>query len=458
MNITKLIAKFVKSGISSLTDEEKADLEVNKNLLSPEQVKSYEKQIDDEDKEDDDEETDETDEDETDEEADGIDEKALKSMISKSVQDEIAKKVDTISSDIVGKFMSGVKLQRKKAIDTGKKADDANRNTTREFMKALMNGDKARCKALTTSTEGESPDDAGAGLLIPEELRAEVLRIAETQYGLARRSMMYLPFSGPGNTRKIPALGTSVSVFWTNEAANKKSTQPKFSIVTQTLKKLAAIVPFTEEILEDSAINLTQLIATLFAEAVSKEEDLQFFAGTGTPWTGVLNNGQVNQVHQITGGIANLSADDLLNMQDATPSGALPGSKYYLNRTVLSVVRKLKDEVGQYVYQKPAEGLPATIWNYPYELSDAFPTASEVEEDTPYILFGNLKQGCIFGDKQQLRVKLLDQATITDADDQTGINLAEQDMVALRIVERVGYVVALPAALTVLVASEQESS
>jgi HK97 family phage major capsid protein len=145
-------------------------------------------------------------------------------------------------------------------------------------------------------------------------------------------------------------------------------------------------------------------------------------------------------------------------MQDATPSGALNGASYYLHRTILSRIRKLKDLSGDYIYQRPGQGLPSTIWDYPYELSDAFPAYADVVEGSPYILFGNLRLGAIFGDKQQLRVKLLEEATITDTDDQTEINLAEQDCVALRIVERVGYVIALPTALTVLDADDSDSS
>jgi len=387
-----------------------------------------------------------------------MDVEAVKKMVSKHIEDNLAKKVDEITDGIMAKFKKGVEKQRKNVIDNvdngkDKKADE----TTRLFMKALLRGDKEACKALTTSSSGSSPDDAQAGLLIPTELRNEVLRIAETQYGLARRDMFYLPFSGPGNSRTIPALGTSVSVFWTDEAEKKTSTQPKFSIVTQTLKKLAAIVPMTEEILEDSAINLTQLIGALFAEAVSKEEDLQFFAGTGAPWTGILNNGLVNKVVQASGAASQLTADDLLDMIDATPTGALTGAKFYFHRSILSVLRKLKGTDGQYIYQAPANGLPGTIWNYPYETSDAFPALSTITDGDQYILFGNLKMGAVFGDKQQLRVKLLDQATITDSDGSTVINLAEQDMIALRIVERVGYVVALPKALTVLEADAYQS-
>ena len=421
----------------SLSIEEKAFLKENVAKLNDEQKAKFAEALE--------------------EEKEGVDVEAVKALVSKSVADALAKKVDQISDEIVSKFTTGAAEARKKAIDTGKVEEDKGRNSTRDFMKALLAGDKARCKALTDSESGSSPDDAQAGLLIPTELRNEVLRVAQANYGLARRDMFYLPFSGPGNSRTIPALGTSVSVFWTDEGGKKKSTQPKFSVVVQTLKKLAAIVPFTEEILEDSAINLTSLVATLFAEAVSKEEDIQFFAGTGAPWTGILNNGSVNIVQQASGDVNQVTVDDLIDMEDATPAGALAGAKYYFHRTILSVLRKLKDSNGNYILVPAANGQPATLNGRPYETSEAFPAKSEVTTGDPYILFANLKQAAVFGDKQQLRVKLLDQATITDTDDSTVLNLAEQDMVALRIVERVGYVVALPKAATVLKAQATES-
>jgi HK97 family phage major capsid protein len=83
-------------------------------------------------------------------------------------------------------------------------------------------------------------------------------------------------------------------------------------------------------------------------------------------------------------------------------------------------------------------------------LSEAFPSATETGNDQPFILFGNLKKAAIFGDKQQLRVKLLDQATVANAANNGYLNLAQRDMIAVRIVERVGYVLALPSAVSVL--------
>ncbi len=428
---------------SALSVEEKAFLRANEESLNEEQKTKFAEALAEE------------------AEEEGIDKESLKALVGKSIEDALAGRVDKISDEIVAKFQKGVKTARAKVLEAGEGEEEENKSkkakgaNTREFLKALMMGDKARAKAVTTDDNGANPDDTKAGLLIPDELRTEVLRIKETQYGVARREMFYLPFSGPGNSRTIPALGTSVSVKWTDEKGKKKSTQPKFSVVTQTLKKLAAIVPFTEEILEDSAIDIVALVGQLFAEATAKEEDLQFFAGTGSPWTGILNNGSVNQVTMGTGEADDNLADELLRLQDATPSGAQDGAKYYMHRSWLNRIRRMKSSTGEYVYTKPSDGQPAMIWDKPLVLSDAFPSTADVEVGDPFVLYGNLKQAAVFGDKQQLRVKLLDQATITDTDDSTLINLAEQDMVALRVVERVGYVVALAAAATVLKYAEE---
>jgi HK97 family phage major capsid protein len=114
------------------------------------------------------------------------------------------------------------------------------------------------------------------------------------------------------------------------------------------------------------------------------------------------------------------------------------------------LLQQLKDNQGRYILQQPTDNAPGKIWGRPYELSDALPTPDEVQDGDPWIIFGDLKKSCILGDKQQIRVKILEEATITDTDSLTPINLAEQDMIAMRVVERVGYVCVLPEGISVL--------
>jgi HK97 family phage major capsid protein len=391
----------------------------------------------------------------------GMDIKSVRALINGSLDQaskKYEKRMEKFASDLASKFLEGVSAQRAKAADEPVKKDEKADDTTRKFIKALISGDRAAAKALTTTTPaGESPDDSAAGLLIPTELMTEVLRLKE-EYGVARREMRYLPFSGPGNSRTLPALGTSVSVNWTGEGARKKSSQPKFSLVTQTLKKLTGMCPLTEEILEDVAINLTSLVGELFAEAITAEEDSQFFTGDGTVWTGILNNTSVTKKQQASGGVTNLDADDLLDLKNAVPASVRKNGKFYLSSSVLAIVQKLKGTDGHYIWKEsPSDSQPGTIWGRPYELVDSMPEATEVVSGDQYVIYGDLKKGAIYGDKGAIRVKLLDQATITDTDDETNLNLAEQDMIAMRITQRVGYVVAVPAAIAVLEAQETQS-
>jgi len=450
MNIKELIKKFVDKGYEALEDSEKELLRDNTSLMEKEVASKFaeaEKDLG---------------------ELGDLDEEGLKTLIAEGVKENLGGDnkalVEKLSDQLVAKFLSGVKTNRAKVIDAGENkeviTDEKKKdNITRGFLKALVHDDKTALKTMheKATTFNQGGDDARGGYLVPEELMAGILRIAQTGYGVARREFRYLPFSGPGNERKIPTLASSVTVYWVDEAASKSSSNPTFGLVTQTLKKLAAIIPFSEEIMEDAAINITQLIAELFAEAITKEEDAQFLYGTGSPWTGILNNGSVNSVALGTGlGVSSVSFEKLVDMQDETPAGALAGAKYYMHRTIVSYLRKLRtdavsasDGAGAFLLP-PTKSSIEDILGYPIELSEAFPSKTLTGASKPFVVFGNLKLACILGDKQQIRAKLLDQATITDGDGTTTINLAEQDMLALRLEERVGYILAIPSAITVL--------
>ena len=386
----------------------------------------------------------------TDETTEEVDAEAVAEVVETSVKNAVEKKADEIASSLLKAI--GTRTARGEAT---KKAPEAvNKDLeTRDFVKALIANDSDKLKKMTTGTG----DTAKAGYTIPTALLAEVMRIKEEGYGIARREMRYLPFSGAGNTRDIPALSGSVSTYWTGEGVAKTSTQATFAKVTQSLKKLAAIVPLTEELVEDSAINLTALIAELFVEAVSIEEDTQFFNGDGTVFLGILKDTGAGRVPKLTlvagkNTFAEATADDYLDLQYKVKTSARAKGKYFMHPTVVAEVMKLKDTNGAYIYAMPAGDKPATLWGKPVVECEACPaTSAGTQNNVGFVIFGDLKQACVYGDKGEMQVKLLDQATIHDTDGSTVINLAEQDMIGIRVVERVGYAIVLQNAMAVMV-------
>lgn len=381
-------------------------------------------------------------------------EKAFREMISKDIQATVGKKVDALADKLVEKFMSGAAAQRAKAIaqNNAPKVDD-NANT-RKFFKALLAGDHMALKALTVGT------NADGGYTVPRALLNEVVRIANDTYGIARRDMRYIPFSGPGNTLDIPNVASGITTYWTDEKVKKRASQPAFGLLSLTLKKLAVIVPMTDELLEDSQVNLNTLIGELVAESMAMEEDIQFFTGNGTVFTGIINNSNTVVVTLPTGtGPGEITADDLLNMINAAPASIKKTGKFYLSSSVLAVIQKLRADgaTGAYIWGGPVGDQPGTIWGRPYEIVDAMDAVGDVATGEAFVIFTDLKKTAIFADKQQIRVKALTEATITDTDNATSINLAQQDMTALRFVERVGYVLALPKGVVLLKVSSSGS-
>lgn len=431
MNIKELLAKLAKG--LKITADEKAFLVSKSAELSDEENETVANA-----------EVDESPEGDDDDEV--IDEKGLagyiKSEIAKAVNEATKsltpdEKADEIAKDIKAKRGKSNAVKSEKDINADKK--------TRDFIKAVIMDDRTALKALTTSDS----DTPKAGYTVPEELEAEVARLVQDQYGIARREMKYMPFNGAGNTRVIPT-GGALSVFWTDEAGDIASTNATFGKATQTLKKLTAIVPMTDEIIEDSAINLTAYVADLFAEAVAKAEDDQFFDGDGTVWTGILRNTSITAVALANGDNvgADITLEKLQEVIDTTATPALRNAKWYMSKSVFGKIKMLKDGSGNYIFPALARGESNELLTYPVVLSDSFPASSVTTASRAMVLFGDLSKGAVYGDKQGMRVKVSTEATIRNVADNADINLFEQDMTALRVVRRVGYVVTIPAYFT----------
>jgi len=323
---------------------------------------------------------------------------------------------------------------------------------------------------LGPSTDEIDEDYSQGGYLVPQLLTSEILRFAE-EGGVARREFNYLPFNGPGNSRYLHTLLTSVTVSWIDEAEEKPKTKPTTSRIEQTLSKLAAMVIFTEELLEDAAIDWVAYCSPLFGEAIAAEEDNQFFSGTGAPWTGIINNANVVGVALAAGvGPLEMRPEVLLGMPLAIPSTAVPGAKYYMHRSVFAAICARRSDAvsandvkGNYLVQQPLNGAPGSLWGYPVVLVEAMPSLTDLgygdgdftelggdaDPDLPFIIFGNLKKCVIYGDKKGIRLQVLDQASVYDDNDNL-INLAERDMIALRVHKRVGFLVVLPEGICVL--------
>lgn len=309
----------------------------------------------------------------------------------------------------------------------------------------------------------DTTDSSTGGYLVPELLAGEVFRVIE-ENGYARRDMRYMPFAGPGNTRQLPVEATAISVDWIDEMGKKPLSTPTFDQVTQTLKKVGCISVFTEELLEDSAINLLDYAARRIGEAIAEEEDSEFFAGVGVDWTGIINHAGITPVQMAVGEtLKDITPSHLLNMIFAVAKKYRAGAKFYISSDVMLYLLKFRvdaggapgDQGGSYLVGNPLQGQPASLWGYPVVITDVLPGEADADTaDVPFCFFGNLQKTAVYGDKGgNLRIRLLDQASLTNEDGDT-INLAQYDAQAIRVIRRCGYVLTLPEGVAVLSTGE----
>ena len=356
-------------------------------------------------------------------------------MESKELQELVSTEVSTVLSEKVDPLMAEIKdrlgkLDENKLSKIGDDKDLKHVEKTVNFFKAVLGKDYSVAKDLSEGV------DAAGGYLVPTEFQAEVVRVIPS-YGIARKNCRIVPMGSKSKT--IPKLTAGVTTYWTDEAGTKAQSTPSFGLVTLTAKKLAGICPTTDELLEDSAIDVYNLLVELFAEAFAKEEDTQLFNGTGSPITGIFSKSGVNSVELSNASVLLMTADDLLDMVSAVDDFSEKNGKFYLNRTILNVLRKLKDTNDQYIFQAPTASAPGTIWGYPYEKVQVLPGTGDDAVSTKFLCFGDLKY-VMFGDRKRMTVDIFKEGMIGTT------NLITQDMQAIRIVERLDMQVSVPGA------------
>jgi len=338
-----------------------------------------------------------------------------------------------VSAEVLEKLMKELPLRKDifggAGNSTKTKAVEAKKKTA-EFIKAVFAKDFATVKALS---EGTSED---GGFLVPEYFSSEIIRIAG-QYGVARRNANVIPVSGWKTN--IPTAST-VTAYRISEKSNITTSQPTIGRVTLQLKKLAVMIPMSNEELRDANINTVDMLTKLSAEALAKKEDEWAFLGLGAG-EGIFQNTDVPVVTMGSGKdtFEEVTFDDLLDLMNEMNEGALSGAKWYMSFSVFNVLRKLKYSAGtaSYILQEPGNGMPATLWNYPIEFVQVMPKNSVVSQASQkFIAFGNLEY-MKFGDARQYEVTISNEATVVDTDGVTALNLFAQDMSAVRVIERV---------------------
>lgn len=284
-------------------------------------------------------------------------------------------------------------------------------------------------KDLDTTTDGSGDE------LVPDGFGNEVIRIAQ-KVGVARNNSSVIQL--PTKIFTLPTIGDATA-YRTGEKAKFTASSPLTGGITFTAQKLSGLVIATKECIEDANIDVMNWIGTLLGEAVAKKEDQWAYLGLDTG-EGIFQNASV-PVYTLGSGkdaFTDVTIDDMLLGLNEVDDNATDNLKWVMSFSILNHLRSLKNETtGLYYLQSPAATMPTQIWDVPFVLSTVMPKTTAVSQaDAPFMAAYDPRY-LMIGDRRSLSLEFAKEATVTSSDGTTAINLWEQDMVAIKVTERI---------------------
>lgn len=160
-----------------------------------------------------------------------------------------------------------------------------------DFLHSISNhafkneGLSTKLDSLKNALSSTKPSDGG--FLIPEILRADLLRIALERAIVRSRARVIpmdsltVPFPTVDSTSNVSSVFGGVTGFWTEEGATLTESQPRFGRVVLQAQKLVLYTEIPNELIRDSRPSMEAFINDIFPEALAWYEDVAFFVGGG---------------------------------------------------------------------------------------------------------------------------------------------------------------------------------
>ncbi len=225
--------------------------------------------------------------------------------------------------------------------------------------------------------------DANGGYLVPEEYDSRLID-GLTEENIMRKLGHRITTSGE---HKINIAATKPAAAWIDEGGALTFGDATFAQISLDAHKLHVAVKVTEELLYDNAFGLENYIIAQFAKALGNAEEDAFLNGDGSGKPlGLLAATGGAQTAVTTAG-ASITADEVIDLVYALKRPYRKNAAFLTNDQTLAVLRKLKDNNGQYLWQPSYQaGEPDRLFGYAIHTSPYFPT---ITAGKPAIAFGD---------------------------------------------------------------------
>ena len=301
------------------------------------------------------------------------------------------------------------------------------------------------------------PEDAGQEIFKTTVENSVVLRLGRKLTNMSSGLRRLPVMSALPVAYFVDGVAGGISPSGSNKLGMKRSTTAEWKNKYIYAEELAVIVPIAINTLEDVAYDIWGEIKPFIGESFGALIDGAVFHGTSAPANWPLNvvASAVAAGNSLNLGDVGDLYDDIMGYDVATSTPGLIShvemDGYMPNGIVAGIplrgmLRGLRDNVtGLPLFRPALQGMSPSTAPYTIDgISTYFPMNGGFDEDEALMICGDFSK-LVYAFRTDLTYKVLDQAVIQDPDTSEIIyNLAQQDMVALRVYMRWGWQVPNP--------------
>lgn len=238
---------------------------------------------------------------------------------------------------------------------------------------------------------------------------------------------------------RVISLDSGLTFYATAEAGVKTSAKLAFAKNEVSLQKYAVIVPATDELTEDAAIDYWNVVTRELTRAYAYVADnIVFMHAT----SGITNQSGV-LTENVSGAGTTIKWDDLLDAQAKTEDDLDESNfKWYMRKETYYRLIETKGTTNDHylagsiaVNWTPNPGNPTTPWGTPIKFTRVLPSSNSVSANDGFAVYGDLRNYLLYS-KRGMAMTMLTEATIVDTEG-SNLNLATQDAQAMRAVIRI---------------------
>jgi HK97 family phage major capsid protein len=283
-------------------------------------------------------------------------------------------------------------LQAYKSVTENREVSDSYKNLVNRISRAGESYIRYGAGGMTPEEKRDLSvgSNAAGGYLVPIEMAKQIV-IYEREFGVMRQ--LSTEFSTSiGDTVNVPRITAFGTSGWVGEGNAFTESDPTIGQVQFSAYKSTHIAQVSEELLQDTAFDVSSLLARIFGQNLGALQNNAFVSGNGTGRpTGIANN--VTTGATLASNVA-VTADELVNTYHSLLRPYRAQASWVIHDNTVAAIRKLVTGVSgdkTYLWQPGLQaGQPDTLLGRPVYTD---PDVATMANSAKCILFGDFKAG-----------------------------------------------------------------